>query len=184
MPRVWCGPEEGCADGQVRLTMRYLDQDVTADELGNLSALESAAAAPLSNLTRRPGESLAAWGKRLKGGDRTLAAKQKTRTRSGGSTSAFDQLHPRGRGGQWIVKQGATGAEARAVQSQVGAKVDGDFGTLTKQAVMAFQRKHHIQVDGIVGAQTVAAMMGKRRAAQVKAGAMTPADRRWLLRQS
>ena len=93
-------------------------------------------------------------------------------------------LHPRGRGGQWIVKQGSAGAETRAVQRKVGTKVDGQFDKLTTQAVMAFQRRHGLQVDGQVGAQTVAAMMGKRRAAQVKAAPMTPADRKWLMSQA
>lgn len=32
--------------------------------------------------------------------------------------------------------------------------VDGNYGVLTQDAVIAFQRKHRIHVDGIVGAQT------------------------------
>lgn len=164
--------------------MKYLDQHLGPDEVGDLSVLESSAAAPLSNLSRRAGESLSSWGKRLKAGDTALAAKKTTaRTRSGAPATAFNQSHPRGRGGQWIVKSGSTGHEARAVQSQVGASVDGKYGNQTTAAVKAFQRKHGLQVDGVVGAQTIAAMQGRARAAQVKAGAMSAADRRWLLSQ-
>jgi peptidoglycan hydrolase-like protein with peptidoglycan-binding domain len=162
----------------------YLRQELRPDEVGDLSVLEASSPAPEANLPRRPGESLGSWGKRLKAGDASLAAKQKKgqRTRSGGSATAFSQAHPRGRGGQWIFKQGASGAEVKAIQSRVGVKTDGSYGKLTTQAVMAFQRRHGLQVDGRVGAQTVAAMRGKQRAAQVKAGAMSAADRQWLLR--
>lgn len=173
--------------------MGYLDADLGVEDLGDLSLLvrESTGAGsrttvPLANLARRPGESLTSWGKRLKAGDAALAAKKtssSSRTRSGAPASSFNQAHPRGRGGQWIVKSGASGHDARAVQSQVGATVDGQFGGKTRQAVMAFQRKHGLQVDGVVGAQTAAAMRGNARAAQVKTGAMSAADRRWLLSQ-
>lgn len=145
-----------------------------------VTVLEASSSAPLSNLHRRPGESLSAWGKRLKAGDASLATKQKKRTRSGGSSTSFSQAHPRGRGGQWIYKSGSSGTEVRSIQSKVGAKVDGQYGAGTKQAVERFQRKHGLVVDGVVGAQTVAAMMGKRRASQVKTGKMSAADRRWL----
>jgi peptidoglycan hydrolase-like protein with peptidoglycan-binding domain len=34
-------------------------------------------------------------------------------------------------------------------------KVDGDFGTATKDAVKAFQKKQRIKADGVVGPETV-----------------------------
>lgn len=157
--------------------MGYLDQELSAAEIGDLSVLEAAATAPLSNVARRPGESLASWGKRLKAGD---AAAANAKTRSGKSSSAFEQSHPRGRGGEWVLKNGSNGQEVRAVQSRVGVKTDGRYGRLTTAAVKRFQRRHGLKVDGIVGAQTVAALMGNRRAAQVKAGVLSAADRRWL----
>ncbi|GAB4146542.1 MAG: hypothetical protein Fur0046_24530 [Cyanobacteria bacterium J069] len=38
------------------------------------------------------------------------------------------------------------------------AKVDGDFGWLTEEAVRAFQRRHNLRVDGIVDPATLAAL--------------------------
>lgn len=160
--------------------MGYLDRELAADEIGDLSLLESSSTAPMSNLPRRPGESLSSWGKRLQAGDAALAAKAKSKTRSGSSASAFNSLHPRGRSGQWTFKQGASGAEVNGIQKRLNAKVDGQFGSLTRAAVIAFQRSHGLQVDGVVGKQTVAAMRGNRKASSVKAGAMSAADRSWL----
>lgn len=166
--------------------MGYLEQELSAEDLGDLSVLEASAAVPLSNATQRPGESYASWGARLKAGDAQLAAAQKkgAKTRSGKAASAFNSAHPRGRGGQWIFKSGSNGAEVKGIQSKTGAKTDGQFGRKTTQAVMSFQRRHGLQVDGIVGAQTVAAMRGHARASQVKAGAMSAADRAWLLKMA
>jgi peptidoglycan hydrolase-like protein with peptidoglycan-binding domain len=43
-------------------------------------------------------------------------------------------------------------------------RVDGDFGRLTEDAVKAFQSRHKIRVDGIVGEKTWAALKGTVRA--------------------
>jgi len=54
------------------------------------------------------------------------------------------------------------GADVRAVQARVGARVDGSFGPLTRAAVVAFQRRHWpsapAQWDGIVGPLTCRAL--------------------------
>lgn len=57
-------------------------------------------------------------------------------------------------------RMGASGEGVREIQRRLkdwgyykGA-VDGNYGVLTQDAVIAFQRKHRILVDGIVGAQT------------------------------
>lgn len=42
----------------------------------------------------------------------------------------------------------------RSIQKVVGAKQDGYFGPKTEKAVMAFQAKHGLTVDGWIGAQT------------------------------
>ncbi|MGV3624351.1 MAG: peptidoglycan-binding domain-containing protein [Archangium sp.] len=57
------------------------------------------------------------------------------------------------------LKQGATGAAVRDLQSKLVAKglgigVDGVFGPQTRNAVIAFQRANGLTVDGIVGPQT------------------------------
>jgi hypothetical protein len=96
----------------------------------------------------------------------------------------FETKHPRSRkgartGGEF-VKSGAAGAPVQAVQSAVGAKIDGAFGDLTKKAVMEYQRKHGLTVDGVVGHQTAAAIRGNKDAANVKVGTLSSADRHYL----
>jgi peptidoglycan hydrolase-like protein with peptidoglycan-binding domain len=157
----------------------YLERDLTSEQVSDLSLLEAASTTPpMSSTPRRPGESLTSWGKRLQAGDATLAAKQsKTKTRSGASGS-FNAKHPRGRGGKWTFRSGASGAEVRGIQRRVGAKVDGAFGVKTKAAIERFQRAHGLQVDGIVGRQTVAALRGRK--GNVTPGWMGPKDKAWL----
>jgi peptidoglycan hydrolase-like protein with peptidoglycan-binding domain len=59
---------------------------------------------------------------------------------------------------------GSNGAEVALVQALFAANgiptgpVDGIFGPLTEAAVRAFQEAHGLQVDGIVGRQTLAAL--------------------------
>lgn len=201
LPRPGGGPSLS-VDQMVANYRRMHGRDPSAAQLAKLKksakrrgVREASSAAPMSNVKRLPGESLASWGTRLKAGDKALAAKQASKkgrskgatsaakTRSGASAAgqAFEKLHPRGRGGVWIVKGGDSGAATSAVQQKVGAKVDGQFGSQTTAAVKRFQRQHGLQVDGQVGAQTIAAMKGQRNAAQVKIGAMSAADRTWLL---
>ncbi|WP_372183407.1 XVIPCD domain-containing protein [Xanthomonas axonopodis] len=51
-----------------------------------------------------------------------------------------------------LAQLGATGRDGKALQA------DGDFGGNTKFAVEQFQRAHGLQVDGVVGQQTQAAL--------------------------
>ncbi len=57
-------------------------------------------------------------------------------------------------------KVGSSGEQVREIQRRLYdwgyyfGRVDGDYGELTRQAVIRFQKKHYITVDGIVGAQT------------------------------
>jgi hypothetical protein len=52
--------------------------------------------------------------------------------------------------GKPVVK-GSKGDSVKLVQAVVGAKPDGDFGSKTEQAVMAWQRANGLKPDGIVG---------------------------------
>ena len=63
-----------------------------------------------------------------------------------------------------LSRYGSQGAEVRQIQTKlknwgyyIGA-VDGIYGTKTKNAVMYFQRKNNLTVDGVAGPKTLAAM--------------------------
>lgn len=64
-----------------------------------------------------------------------------------------------------LLKKGDQGAEVELMQSRLAAKgylrkseIDGDFGTITLGAVCAFQLEHGLDVDGICGPATQAAL--------------------------
>ncbi|WP_323842960.1 N-acetylmuramidase family protein [Moraxella sp. Pampa] len=64
------------------------------------------------------------------------------------------------------IKYGQKGeiiAQLQAKLNKHGAKlaIDGDFGTATEKAVVDFQTKHNLMVDGIVGQKTWDALEGK-----------------------
>jgi cell wall-associated NlpC family hydrolase len=50
-----------------------------------------------------------------------------------------------------VLAQGATGPAVAALQSRIGTSVDGDFGPLTRAAVAAAQRHHHLTATGRAG---------------------------------
>lgn len=160
-----------------------LDMELADEEVGDLSKLtEAAAPVRTSNAKRRGGESLTSWGKRLQGRDKQIAknAEDRKKTRAGSTDSDFESKHKRARDGKFTFKSGSSGDEVQGIQRRVGGtKVDGKFGGKTAAAVRRFQKRHGLQVDGIVGAQTLAAMRGKK--GKVAPGAMTAADRRWLV---
>jgi peptidoglycan hydrolase-like protein with peptidoglycan-binding domain/beta-N-acetylglucosaminidase len=60
-----------------------------------------------------------------------------------------------------LLRYGSRGADVADLQRKLNTlgyscgPVDGVFGSRTRSAVMAFQRAHHLQVDGIVGAATL-----------------------------
>lgn len=57
--------------------------------------------------------------------------------------------------------QGFTVAEVKAIQQLVGVKADGVYGLDTLQAVAKEQALHHLEVDGICGPKTTAALSKK-----------------------
>ena len=54
-----------------------------------------------------------------------------------------------------ILKLGSRGNEVKALQEKLNLKADGIFGPLTEEAVKDFQRSNGLEVDGIVGANTL-----------------------------
>lgn len=54
-----------------------------------------------------------------------------------------------------ILKLGSIGNEVKALQEKLNLKADGIFGPITEEAVKDFQRANGLEVDGIVGANTI-----------------------------
>ena len=63
------------------------------------------------------------------------------------------------------IKVGSSGDNVASVQKALGITADGKFGKGTRQAVMDFQKKHGLKVDGIVGDETMSKI---RRDAEVR----------------
>jgi peptidoglycan hydrolase-like protein with peptidoglycan-binding domain len=62
------------------------------------------------------------------------------------------------------LKKGNHGRSVRALQRALGVHADGVFGSRTKRAVMRFQRRHHLTVDGVVGPATLSVIRGAHAA--------------------
>jgi len=56
------------------------------------------------------------------------------------------------------LKVGSKGVSVSAMQSILGVNPDGNFGPMTKAAVVAWQANHGLVADGVVGAMTRSAM--------------------------
>ena len=70
------------------------------------------------------------------------------------------------------LRQGSAGLAVKRVQHALRIRSTGHFGRSTKGAVVGFQRKDGLLVDGIVGPQTWAALFGSRpRSAAMPAAA-------------
>lgn len=52
------------------------------------------------------------------------------------------------------LKQGSKGQYVRNLQAKLKLKIDGIFGPATRRAVIAFQKEHGLDADGIVGKNT------------------------------
>ncbi|MFD8690024.1 peptidoglycan-binding protein [Streptomyces sp. NPDC059651] len=65
------------------------------------------------------------------------------------------------------VKYGQSGQAVKAAQTQLNVygysiAVDGKFGAKTKTAATAFQKNHHLAVDGVIGPNTWRTLLGTR----------------------
>ena len=56
------------------------------------------------------------------------------------------------------AQAGVSGASVSSVQRALGIRVTGVYDARTKRAVRAFQRRNDLEVDGIVGPKTLAAL--------------------------
>jgi hypothetical protein len=89
----------------------------------------------------------------------TTTATQPTTTQKTTTTSATTVPAP-----SVPLKPGDTGAQVEVLQTALVAlgydpgKVDGDYGTATTNAVIAFQKASGLTADGVVGPQTRAAL--------------------------
>ena len=59
-----------------------------------------------------------------------------------------------------MLKRGARGPDVAAIQRALGVTADGAFGRQTRAAVRAFQARNGLEVDGVVGPITRAALGG------------------------
>ena len=57
------------------------------------------------------------------------------------------------------VRKGAKGNITRWIQEQLNIDADGDFGSLTEEAVKTFQRTRGLLIDGVVGKETWIALL-------------------------
>src|SRR3989338_6467336 len=62
------------------------------------------------------------------------------------------------------LRQGSSGAQVMALQTTLGGlAVDGNFGPMTKAAVMAYHASRGLVADGVVGPLTGASLAGVMR---------------------
>jgi len=74
-----------------------------------------------------------------------------------------------------LLKKGSTGEEVKALQRLLGLKDDGSFGPGTEAAVKAWQQKHGLAADGIVGNATFERMgLGSVHVAEAASPAPSP----------
>ena len=59
-----------------------------------------------------------------------------------------------------LLERGDDGGRVEAVQRKLGVRADGVYGAHTAHAVRAFQERHGLDVDGIVGGTTISKLRG------------------------
>ncbi|MGN7867815.1 peptidoglycan recognition protein family protein [Paracoccus sp. 22332] len=74
-------------------------------------------------------------------------------------SAALGDVEPQApRGPMPVIRRGSKGEAVAMAQRALGLAADGIFGPATETAVVAFQRKHELLPDGIVGRATWAAL--------------------------
>lgn len=98
-------------------------------------------------------------------GKKTLALLNGSSSSSGSSSSAGSSSSTTVTTSS-LLKEGSKGDDVLALQKKLkdlgyySGSLTGNFGNLTAQAVMTFQRKNGLSADGIAGAKTLAALNG------------------------
>jgi murein L,D-transpeptidase YcbB/YkuD len=114
-------------------------------------------------------------------GFRPLKPEKRKGTGGGSFAETKHRRAPKGTalGGQFI-RMGSSGTEVAAIQRRLSVSETGTVNKQTKRAIEAFQKRKGIQVDGVIGTQTVSALRGTNSG--VAPGALTRNDRRYLRR--
>lgn len=86
--------------------------------------------------------------------------KASTSTASASSAGYDASKHPRNQGGEFLEK-GHTGPAVAGVQRRLGIKTTGTYDDQTVSRIRQYQTDHGLQVDGVIGAQTAASLLGK-----------------------
>jgi 2'-5' RNA ligase len=109
---------------------------------------------------------------------------EKARAKGGGTASGEDargNLHGTGEQGGQFVSKGSTGKPVEEIQKKIGETVTGSYDANTAASVVAFQRKHGLVADGIVGRQTALALQGQfSEARKVGPGKLGPRTSRMV----
>jgi murein DD-endopeptidase MepM/ murein hydrolase activator NlpD len=64
------------------------------------------------------------------------------------------------------LRSGSSGAAVVRLQKLLGVPADGEFGPMTKRAVIAFQLRHHLTANGVVNTATWNALVAAARASR------------------
>lgn len=113
----------------------------------------------------------------------SLSRRNKATAHQPGGAAFKEEQHPRDVTGKFIEK-GDTGGEVKAAQGLLGVKQDGRFGKATVKAVRRYQRENGLQVDGVIGQQTAASLLGNGNADSISPGALRPGQYRRLVKTS
>lgn len=81
-------------------------------------------------------------------------------TGGGGSSTPYEAYNRTAKPGDRVLRQYSVGDDVKAAQKAVGAEDDGYFGPNTVTSVRAYQSRHGLSVDGVVGPQTWGRILG------------------------